>query len=145
MEFAIVAVLLFAVLFAIIDFGMLFSQQNSLSNAARQGARHGVVSSSDTCRDIAAEVQKAAAGGTLGIAAPPNSPVNVTFGLYPDTGTNPCPSSGSTPCTGSFSGGQQQALVVTATYASKPLVPLLYVATPTFTLSAKATYQCEYS
>jgi Flp pilus assembly protein TadG len=42
-EFAIVAPLLFAVLFGIIDFGWAFSQNLDVKHAAREGARLGAV------------------------------------------------------------------------------------------------------
>lgn len=43
MEFAIVAPLLFALLFGIIDFGWAFSQNLDVKHAAREGARLAVV------------------------------------------------------------------------------------------------------
>ena len=42
-EFAIVAPLLFALIFGIIDFGRVFFLYNNLTNAAREGARLGAV------------------------------------------------------------------------------------------------------
>lgn len=42
-EFAIVAPLLFLLVFGIIDFGRVFFLYNNLTNAARDGARYGAV------------------------------------------------------------------------------------------------------
>lgn len=42
-EFAIIAPLLFALIFGIIDFGRVFFLYNNLTNAAREGARLGAV------------------------------------------------------------------------------------------------------
>lgn len=42
-ELAVVSPLLFAMLFGIIEFGWLFSVQNTLVNAAREGARLGIL------------------------------------------------------------------------------------------------------
>ena len=42
-EFAIIAPLLFALIFGIIDFGRVFFLYNNLTNAAREGARLGSV------------------------------------------------------------------------------------------------------
>lgn len=131
------AVLLFAILFGIIDFGMIFNQQNSLSNATRQGAREGVVGSV-TCNQIIGDVQQAMKN-TLDVTSS-----SVTVLVTRSDGVDPCgePSV----CDGSSVGnGLNANLIVTASYASKPLVPLMYIATPTFTLSTKATYECEYS
>ena len=48
-EFAIVAPLLFALLFGIIDFGRVFFLYNNLTNAAREGARLGAVLMTASC------------------------------------------------------------------------------------------------
>lgn len=50
-EFALVLPLLMMLVFGIISFGILFAQQLSLGNGARQGARLGVVADR-TCADI---------------------------------------------------------------------------------------------
>jgi hypothetical protein len=43
LEFALVAVLLFLVLFGIIDFSRLFFAYATMANAVREGARYGIV------------------------------------------------------------------------------------------------------
>ena len=42
-EFAIIAVLFFATIFAIIEFGILLYDQHILTNASREGARAGII------------------------------------------------------------------------------------------------------
>ncbi len=135
------AVLLFAILFGIIDFGVIFNQQNSLSNAARQGARKGVVGQV-TCSQVEGFVHNAMSG-TLGVTASSVS-VKIT-GQYPN-GSPFDPCSQTYVCDNSSAGSAGNAdLIVAATYASKPWVPLMYIATPRFSLTTHATYQCEYS
>lgn len=43
MEFAVIAPLLFLILFGIIEFGILFFDKAMLTNASREGARTGIV------------------------------------------------------------------------------------------------------
>ncbi len=59
-EFAIVAVLLFMLVFGIIDFGFGLWDWNNSVNAAREGARKGAVDPSVS--DIVARVQASASG-----------------------------------------------------------------------------------
>jgi Flp pilus assembly protein TadG len=60
-EFAIVAPLLFMLVFGIIDFGFGFHSWNAIENAAREGARVGATDASPTNKvtDITARVQSA--------------------------------------------------------------------------------------
>jgi Flp pilus assembly protein TadG len=57
-EFAIVASLLFLLIFGIIDFGFAFHAWNNTANAAREGARRAAVDPSTA--DIIARTQQAA-------------------------------------------------------------------------------------
>ena len=58
-EFAIVAMLFFLLLFGIIDFGLLFFNQQVITNAAREGARYGIVARPDDYRisDVSIEAK----------------------------------------------------------------------------------------
>ncbi len=49
MEFALIAPLLFLVLFGIVEFGVVFSDSLSLRQGVREGARQGVVARFDSC------------------------------------------------------------------------------------------------
>ena len=42
-EFAIIAPLLFTIVFGIIEFGLLFYDKQIITNASREGARHGIL------------------------------------------------------------------------------------------------------
>jgi Flp pilus assembly protein TadG len=46
-EFSIVALLFFTLIFGIIDFGLLLFNQQVITNAGREGARYGVVARPD--------------------------------------------------------------------------------------------------
>lgn len=47
-EFAVMLPLFFMILFGMVDFGRAYSASVTLTNAAREGARYGVISPSDT-------------------------------------------------------------------------------------------------
>jgi Flp pilus assembly protein TadG len=57
-EFALVSPLLFLILFGVVEFGILLYNQAVITNASREGARYGIVSSSErhTSAEIAEEV-----------------------------------------------------------------------------------------
>lgn len=153
-EFALVASLLFVILFGIINFGIVFSQQLTLNNAAREGARKAVItdpsSPNRTCDGIRRSVQNQIAG--LGITAT-NVSVKVTQDGW--SNANACGTAFVTaftggaatrvPCTGSFSTATgSRSLIVEARYtatlpAALPPIPR------TITLGSKAVYRCEFS
>ena len=56
LEFALVAVLLFMLIFAIIDFGRLFFAYATMSNGVREGARYGIIHPNEDA-DIEARAQ----------------------------------------------------------------------------------------
>ncbi len=64
LEFALVAVLLFSLVFGIIAFGLLLSFKQDLTRAAAEGARAGAVAfpSSDAVEDAGAATQEAVEG-----------------------------------------------------------------------------------
>jgi Flp pilus assembly protein TadG len=143
-EFALVVPLLVMLVFGIVGFGVLFAQQLSLSNSARQGARFGVVAS-HSCAQILHEVQQSAT--TLGMKET-DVAVEVTSMSGTATAT-PCPAatsySGSTattvPCQGS---DPDDEIIVTTGYRSRLVVPLVVVS-PTFDLAATGVFRCEFS
>jgi hypothetical protein len=61
-EFSIIALLFFTLIFGIIDFGLLLFNQQVITNAGREGARFGVVARPDDYKvntdSIIAEVKK---------------------------------------------------------------------------------------
>lgn len=56
-EFAVIAVLLLTLIFGAIDFGLLFYNKQVITNAAREGARIGIVQRIPTERVTVADVQ----------------------------------------------------------------------------------------
>ena len=149
-EFALVLPLLMLIVFGIVDFGVLFSQQLTLNNAVRAGARSGVVVGQVLdCPGIRSKVQ----GDLSGLAMDPST-VSVRVTMLTASGTSDTtacggsyllPSStdgsGSIPCQGSAPG---TSLVVEAQYPSSVPVSLPPFPT-TMTLSARAVYVCEFS
>jgi Flp pilus assembly protein TadG len=57
-EFAVVATFFFMLIFGIIEFGRLFYTLNSLTDAARRGARYAVIHEAEVATDGAAHVAK---------------------------------------------------------------------------------------
>lgn len=50
-EFAVIAAILFVILFGILEFGMIFMQEHFIANAAREGVRIGVRANNYNCFD----------------------------------------------------------------------------------------------
>ena len=146
-EFALISPILLLLLFGIITFGIVFAEQLSLSNAARQGARVAVVNSSQrTCGDLLAEVQGSA--GSLGMAGTDVS-VEVQR-VRSGAATTKCPmastyttsQAGVVPCAGSQTNDE---LRVTARFESEMAVFALVLSDSSITLSGAGVYRCEFS
>ena len=144
-EFALVSPLLIILVFGIIQFGIIFAQQLSLSNGARQGARLGVVNKT-MCGDIVSQVQQSA--DTIGLTA---SNVSVQVELVDGaTTTTKCAYSTSTATTGSgatqpcLGSSGSARLVVTAKFTSSLVIPLV-TSLNTLDLVGKGVYRCEYT
>jgi Flp pilus assembly protein TadG len=139
-EFAVLLPLLIMLVFGIIAFGMAFAQELSLSNAARQGARYGVVETR-TCADIEAHVKDAVS--TLGLS-PGEVTVTVSRGASETAldWTWPSPDSCATPsaCTGSDPGDN---LYVEARADYQLTIPL--VLDGTSNLAGLGAFRCEFS
>jgi Flp pilus assembly protein TadG len=146
-EFALVSPILFLLLFGIITFGIVFAQQLSLTNAARQGARVAVVNSDQrTCGELLAEVQGAA--GTIGMVG---DDVSVTVErVRSGSATTKCPdSSGYTPgqaavvpCADSQTNDE---LRVSARFDSELGLFALVLSDSSITLTGVGVYRCEFS
>lgn len=152
-EFALVTPVLVVLVFGIIAFGIVFAQQLSLSNAARQAARAGVVdvSSQNTCGAIQTAIRNAAQTVNLGSSAANNIFTSVALhDASTGADTTPCPRqktdySGATatrePCQGSSVGSY---LTVKAEYTTSLIIPLAPVGN-SIGLTGKSVYQCEFS
>ncbi len=142
-EFAIVTPLLLMVVFGIIAFGMLFAQNLSLNNAARQAARSGVIKGT-TCAQINSLAKDSAA--TINM---PSSAVQVKVfrgAAEPanwNATSNLCTTANNTmqPCTGQPKGTN---LYVRLTYDSELIIPL-FITDNHFNVTGKGVFRCEYS
>ena len=149
-EFALVVPLLLLIVFGIINFGVLFSQQLTLNNAVRAGARGGVVVGDLLdCPTIRERVNSDLSGLGMDPAA-----VEVRITLLNEDG-----STDTAPCTGSWLASTESAtgagtypcqdsdigasLVVEGRYAST--IPVSFPPFPTsLELNAKGVYLCEF-
>lgn len=150
-EFALVVPLLLVLLFGIINFGVLFSQQLTMNNSVREGARRAVVGDPNaprSCAQIITSVRNELAALALD---PDEVDVQITTDGF--TSSQPCPggfvsSYGSggdnIPCKGSYNDGDAGSLVVEARYESDILVSFPPFPT-SLTLTSKAVYRCEFS
>jgi Flp pilus assembly protein TadG len=141
-EFAFLVPILILLIFGIISFGWLFSQQLALNNAVREGARFAVAVGNTTaqqCDQIQPTVRNALVGSTI----TNTSAVAVTAKKVGDV--NNC--SGVTIlCEDSFDpddGGAIASIEVNATYPATFILPT--PGGPTIGLSARAVYRCEFS
>jgi Flp pilus assembly protein TadG len=137
-EFALVVPFLLLIVFGIIVYGMVFAQSLSLSNAARQASRSGVVEGT-TCAQIITLSHDAA--GTMGMDG---SAAAVTITRGPDETTaksNPVcvGGAGNPPCKGTTAGTN---VYVTLTYDTDPVVPFVPVPSK---LRGLGVYRCEFS
>jgi Flp pilus assembly protein TadG len=146
-EFALLAPLLFLLLFGIINFGFLFAQQLSLNNSVRQGARAAVVSGGGLdCAGVVSGVRSGAFAVGQDV-----SKIDVT--TTRTDGTTPCGSTANStstnkPCTNSFdtATSKSDSIQVLATFNAKFLLPMPIPGfSNAFKLSAKGVYQCEFT
>jgi len=152
-EFALVTPVLVVLVFGIIAFGIVLAQQLSISNAARQAARAGVVdvSSQNTCGAIQTAIRNAAQTVNLGAGAANNIFTSVVLhDASANTDTTVCArqktdySGGAAtkePCQGSSVGSY---ITVKAEYTTSLIIPLAPVGN-SIGLSGKSVYQCEFS
>jgi Flp pilus assembly protein TadG len=135
-EFALVVPFLLLIVFGIIVYGMVFAQSLSLSNAARQAARSGVIEGT-TCDQIIALSHDAA--GTMGMKGSAAS-VAIKRGTSDVAATAVCGGGGATqPCKSQPAGTN---IYVALTYATDPIVP--FVPAPS-QLKGEGVYRCEFS
>lgn len=140
-EFALIVVPLLAICFGIISFGVVFTQMQGLSNAARDAARAGVVSSGSdptSCTDLVNQVA---------------TDVDVLPGMSADAVTVEVSRGGAIlcstsilsedePCIDSPVAGAESRLRVEVSHESSLE---LIVAKPSVTLSQSGVFRCEYS
>ncbi len=76
-EFALAFPLLLLVVMGIVDFGLMFQQYEVITNAAREGARVGVLPSYDDA-DVQTRVQQYLDSGLLSAGSGPAAPPTIT-------------------------------------------------------------------
>jgi Flp pilus assembly protein TadG len=116
-EFAFVVILLVALLYGIVSYGLILSAQSTVTQAAADGARAGIVASSTAA--ATAEAQAGSDVSWMGKGAcyerdvvppgDPNAPISCT--ATPET----CPSNVNNQCL---------KVTVTYSYKASPLVPI---------------------
>lgn len=149
-EFALVVPVLVLLLSGIMAFGVVFAQQLSLGNAARQTARQSAVSSSPACGtgQAAGNAGTALTGQAKTDATtmwlnPPN--VTVTIKRSPTAPTaaswtsGTCSGDTAKACDGSAPGDNVYVRLQYTTVLNLPLVQ------PTFNLEAVGAFRCEFT
>ena len=135
-EFAVVALLFFTILFTIMDFAMMFYVNQTMQHAVRAGSRLAVVNPGSSCRSaIISNIQAQSMGFYSKNANSTKTPVisRQTLGAYGDvSGTVIGDSSCGTP---------QQPITVSLTYKWPLMTPFLkpFFAGGMYTFTVKAT------
>jgi Flp pilus assembly protein TadG len=129
LEFAIVLPVLILLLVGIVDFGMVMGAQSQVANAAREGARAGALTGSQS------QAISAATNGISDMPGATNSGTNVTVACTTVSGTA-CSLTDTTPDTGS-------TITVTVTYVHTWLSPVMLGFSPTITLQGKSQMRIE--
>lgn len=156
-EFALVVPLLLLLLFGIIDYGIVFSQQSTLNSAVREGARRSVIndpytgagSSPRTCDGIIRSIKNQLSGLALdssqvAVKVTHNWPGNSCGTTFQTTTFGA--SSGSQPCLGSFDTANNTAGSLVVEVRSVATLPASIPPLPaSITLTSKAVYRCEFS
>jgi Flp pilus assembly protein TadG len=162
-EFALVSTLVFLLLFGLINFGIIFSQQLTLNNGIREGARKAVVNEVNpnrTCQGIL----NATRNELSGLAMTPGT-VKFKISTSGFTSTEPCAAgapvdaqgfsatvtsgtAANVPCKGSFvttsTSGTAGSLVIEARYTTSALIGFPPFSN-SFTVQSKAVYRCEFT
>ena len=157
-EFAIVASLLFMILFGIVTFGITFNRVQGLQAAGREGARLGALTST-TRGDILNRVQQSVAGSIIKGSAIAATCSGVNPNPAEDTGclrvyihhspTGTCPgancteytTTGSTPCGAPPASATAPAVVVQVFYKIKLDIPLW--SSPKMVIRGFGEFRCE--
>lgn len=125
-EFAIVAALLFMLIFGIINFGLLWSQKNVYVGAAREGARYAAVKCGSSCGPTSVRDRT--------VAAAAGYPIN-SSGIVVDVEPYGSPDNGCTPDT---SGKQVKVSWTQPMAVNLPLLPQVNLDVP-----IEAVFRCE--
>lgn len=136
-EFALVMIPLFLLVFGIIYFGIILGQVLALNNGAREAARYGVVADR-TCAEITTRAKDA----SQSIAMQGTDSISVEVKTGPDEGstTTACPAA-DPPCQGTDNG--TKLYVYTRFSSDLSFIP--FMPQDTLTLTGKGGFTCEFS
>jgi Flp pilus assembly protein TadG len=137
-EFALVMPILLLLLSAILIYGMLFAQDLSLSNSARQAARSGVVAGA-TCGGIKHSAQDNAS--TIGMSGS-DTTVTIALGADEDHTTPICTSTDPDTLQPCQTSPVNSNIYVTLDHTVQKILP--FVPTPD-SISGKGVFRCEFS
>lgn len=138
-EFALIAPLLFILVFGIINFGYLFGQKLSLNQAAREGARLAVVDGGTTPPGDAVNTLgeiETIVNNSHGLV--PQGEIDVR--LFDDASNSAVETDGSAGC-GALDVGDQ--LRLEAEYEATPLISLPFLS-GAFDMKSTAVFRCEW-
>lgn len=111
-EFALVGIVVFGLLFAIVDLGMMFFVNLTMQNAVREGARYAITGSSDaSCGTVRDCVVAKIRNSSVGLCG--KNPCNVTFVTL-----NPIPDDPNV-------GGPSELITIRVAYSWPLLTPLM--------------------
>ncbi len=137
-EMALVLPLLVMLLFAIIQFGIIFAQELGIGNGAREGARFAASTPSITCSQLTTKVRQAS---TTVLVAPLDVSVQVSRGSDPVGATAACGAPTNKPCDGSADGDN---IYVRTAFDGELFIPFV-ISRPTFPLEGNGGFACEFS
>ena len=143
-EFAVVSMVFFLVLFAIFEFSYLVMVNNLMDNAVREGARYAAVNTAQgsSLNDAIRDVVDARMAGikTRFVGYDKATSITVTA-INPVTGLQLTDSTGANVNTWDTAFGQFIQIQVSVTY--KPILPSLVMLPSSFTMSANAVTNSE--
>jgi Flp pilus assembly protein TadG len=143
-EFAVVAMVFFMVLFAIFEFAYLVMVNNMLDNAVREGARYAAVNTAQGS-SLNAAIQDVVDAKMVGVKARlvgyNKTTSIVVTAINPVTGTQLTDSTGANVNTWDTAFGQFIQVQLTVTY--KPILPSVVMLPSSFTMTANAVTNSE--
>ena len=137
-EFALIGILLFGLVFAVVDFGTMLYVNLTMQHAVREGARYAITGSSDlSCGTVRACVVQKIRNSSVGLCD--KNPCNITFYTLQSGSPVELPTDPNDP--GSLVvGGPSELIVIRVAYSWPLLTPIVKPFFPdgkyTFTVGA---------
>jgi Flp pilus assembly protein TadG len=148
-EFAIVAAILFMLVFGAIQFGLAYYRLQGLQAAAREGARVAAVGGTQS--EVATRLRQAQngfAGSDIQVSMASSTDNGATWSstFCDDAGGTPCTSTGSpTPCTVVGIGNLIRVTATVPSAGSKYAIAIPLWGSANFTYSQSGIFRCERS